>query len=78
LQSSSVRQSIKTILYESSLEGQKAGEGKKRNFVETVELSIGLKGEYFICPRSSQPATFCFRCSVLTMFVHLARLRPAA
>jgi large subunit ribosomal protein L10Ae len=44
LQSSSVRQSIKTILYESSLEGQKAGEGKKRNFVETVELSIGLKG----------------------------------
>jgi hypothetical protein len=61
LQSSSVRQSIKTILYESSLEGQKAGEGKKRNFVETVELSIGLKGECLVCLlRSSQPATFLF------------------
>lgn len=43
LQASSVRSSIKTILSESSLEGQKNGTGKKRNFVETVELQIGLK-----------------------------------
>ncbi|KAL7424513.1 60S ribosomal protein L10A [Cryptotrichosporon argae] len=43
LQASSVRSSIKTLLNQSSLDGQKAGEGKKRNFVETIELQIGLK-----------------------------------
>ena len=43
LQASSVRSSIKTVLLESSLEGQKEGLGKKRNFVETIELQIGLK-----------------------------------
>ncbi|RSH83484.1 uncharacterized protein EHS24_007170 [Apiotrichum porosum] len=37
-----VRASIKTLLHESSLEGQKAGEGKKRNFVETVELQARI------------------------------------
>jgi len=34
---------VKTVLHESSLEGQAAGVGKKRNFVETIELQIGLK-----------------------------------
>jgi large subunit ribosomal protein L10Ae len=43
LQASSVRSSIKVLLKESSLEGQKEGLGKKRNFVETIELQIGLK-----------------------------------
>ncbi|CAK9781287.1 60s ribosomal protein l1-a [Cutaneotrichosporon oleaginosum] len=43
LQASSVRSSIKVLLKESSLEGQKEGVGKKRNFVETIELQIGLK-----------------------------------
>lgn len=43
LQTSSVRASIREILHQSSLEGQKAGLGKKRNFVETLELQIGLK-----------------------------------
>lgn len=43
LQASSVRSSVKTLLYQSSVEGQKAGEGKHRNFVETIELQVGLK-----------------------------------
>ncbi|BEI85041.1 hypothetical protein CcaverHIS002_0504420 [Cutaneotrichosporon cavernicola] len=43
LQASSVRSSIKVLLKESSLEGQREGLGKKRNFVETIELQIGLK-----------------------------------
>lgn len=44
LQASSVRTAIRDVLYQSSLEGQKAGSGfKKRNFVETIELQIGLK-----------------------------------
>lgn len=49
LSASSVRSSIKTVLYESSLEASKAknddgsNAGKKRNFIETIELQIGLK-----------------------------------
>lgn len=43
LQASGVRSMVKTVLHESSLEGQAAGVGKKRNFVETIELQIGLK-----------------------------------
>ncbi|BEJ15974.1 hypothetical protein CspeluHIS016_0208430 [Cutaneotrichosporon spelunceum] len=43
LQASSVRSSIKVLLKESSLEGQREGLGKKRNFIETIELQIGLK-----------------------------------
>lgn len=38
-----MRSSVKVLLKESSLEGQKEGLGKKRNFVETIELQIGLK-----------------------------------
>jgi ribosomal protein L1 len=43
LQASSVRTSIKTLLSQSSLETHKEAGGKKRNFVETIELQIGLK-----------------------------------
>lgn len=43
LQASSVRSSIKTLLAQSSLDTYKEAGGKKRNFVETVELQIGLK-----------------------------------
>jgi large subunit ribosomal protein L10Ae len=49
LSASSVRSSIKTVLYESSLEASKSknedgsNAGKKRNFIETIELQIGLK-----------------------------------
>ena len=43
LQASSVRTSIKTLLAQSSLDTHKEAGGKKRNFVETVELQIGLK-----------------------------------
>lgn len=43
LQASSVRSSIKTLLAQSSLDTHKEAGGKKRNFVETVELQIGLK-----------------------------------
>ena len=43
LQASSVRQSVKTLLAQSSLETHKEAGGKKRNFIETVELQIGLK-----------------------------------
>lgn len=47
LQASSVRSSIRQVLLESSLEGQKQGLGKKRNFVETIEVQIGLKVSNF-------------------------------
>ncbi|KAL1411329.1 60S ribosomal protein L1-B [Vanrija pseudolonga] len=43
LQASSVRASLREVLKQSSLEAAKEGTGKKRNFVETVELQIGLK-----------------------------------
>ena len=43
LQASSVRTSIKTLLSQSSLETHKEAGGKKRNFIETIELQIGLK-----------------------------------
>lgn len=43
LQASSVRGSIRTVLDQSSLENHKEAGGKKRNFVETIELQIGLK-----------------------------------
>ncbi len=43
LQASSVRSSIKTLVAQSSLEHHKEEGGKKRNFVETIELQIGLK-----------------------------------
>ncbi|KAJ9100745.1 hypothetical protein QFC19_005484 [Naganishia cerealis] len=49
LSASSVRSSIKTVLFESSLEAHKQKNedgslaGKKRNFIETIELQIGLK-----------------------------------
>ncbi|KAK4689495.1 large subunit ribosomal protein L10Ae, partial [Tremellales sp. Uapishka_1] len=43
LQASSVRASIKTLVAQSSLEHHKEEGGKKRNFVETIELQIGLK-----------------------------------
>ncbi|KAK6910532.1 60S ribosomal protein L1-A [Kwoniella mangroviensis CBS 8886] len=43
LQASSVRGSIKTLLAQSSLDTHKEAGGKKRNFVETIELQIGLK-----------------------------------
>lgn len=42
-----MRSSIKTLLSQSSLEGQKEGTGKKRNFVETIELQIGLKVSFY-------------------------------
>ena len=38
-----MRQSVKTLLAQSSLETHKEAGGKKRNFIETVELQIGLK-----------------------------------
>jgi len=49
LSASSVRTTVKTLLLQSSLEGQATKNddgstvGKKRNFVETIELQIGLK-----------------------------------
>lgn len=49
LSASSVRTTVKTLLMQSSLEGQAQKNddgttvGKKRNFVETIELQIGLK-----------------------------------
>jgi hypothetical protein len=43
LQASSVRSSIKTLLAQSGEETFKEAGGKKRNFVETIELQIGLK-----------------------------------
>lgn len=42
-----MRSSIRQVLLESSLEGQKQGLGKKRNFVETIEVQIGLKVSSF-------------------------------
>lgn len=42
-----MRSSIRQVLLESSLEGQKQGLGKKRNFVETIEVQIGLKVSNF-------------------------------
>lgn len=66
LQASSVRSSIRQVLLESSLEGQKQGLGKKRNFVETIEVQIGLK-----------VSNFCnFRRSVAA--ANLPGLRPPA
>lgn len=38
-----MRGSIRTVLDQSSLETHKEAGGKKRNFVETIELQIGLK-----------------------------------
>jgi large subunit ribosomal protein L10Ae len=43
LQASSVRSSVKTLVSQSSLETHKEAGGKKRNFIETIELQIGLK-----------------------------------
>ncbi|ORY35613.1 putative 60s ribosomal protein L10a [Naematelia encephala] len=43
LQASSVRSSVKTLLAQSGEETWKEAGGKKRNFVETIELQIGLK-----------------------------------
>lgn len=43
LQASSVRSSIKTVLAQSGETTYKEAGGKKRNFVETIELQIGLK-----------------------------------
>jgi len=43
LQASSVRSSVKTIVAQSGLDTYKEAGGKKRNFVETIELQIGLK-----------------------------------
>jgi large subunit ribosomal protein L10Ae len=59
LQASSVRQSVKTLLAQSSLDTYKEAGGKKRNFVETIELQIGLKNydpqrdKRFVCWISS-------------------------
>ncbi|CAD6577851.1 MAG: hypothetical protein TREMPRED_002050 [Tremellales sp. Tagirdzhanova-0007] len=43
LQASSVRTSVKTVLAQSGEETFKEAGGKKRNFVETIELQVGLK-----------------------------------
>ena len=43
LQASSVRSSIKTVLAQSGETTYKEAGGKKRNFVETIELQVGLK-----------------------------------
>jgi len=43
LQASSVRSSIKTVLAQSGETTYKDAGGKKRNFIETIELQIGLK-----------------------------------
>jgi hypothetical protein len=38
-----VRSSVKTVLAQSGEETWKEAGGKKRNFIETIELQIGLK-----------------------------------
>ena len=43
LAASSVRSSVKTLLAQSGEETWKEAGGKKRNFIETVELQVGLK-----------------------------------
>jgi large subunit ribosomal protein L10Ae len=43
LAASSVRSSVKTVLAQSGEETWKEAGGKKRNFIETIELQIGLK-----------------------------------
>ena len=43
LQASSVRSSVKTVLAQSGEETYKEAGGKKRNFIETIELQVGLK-----------------------------------
>ena len=43
LAASSVRSSVKNLLAQSGEETWKEAGGKKRNFIETVELQVGLK-----------------------------------
>ena len=43
LQASSVRSSVKTVLAQSGEDTYKEAGGKKRNFIETIELQVGLK-----------------------------------
>lgn len=69
LQASSVRSSIKTLLAQSGEETFKEAGGKKRNFVETIELQIGLKNydpqrdKRFVSESGgSFGGGICFRC----------------
>lgn len=72
LQASSVRTSVKTVLAQSGEETYKEAGGKKRNFIETIELQIGLKNydpqrdkrfvssSILLCPREKE-LTWCSR-----------------
>lgn len=78
LQASSVRGSIRTVLDQSSLENHKEAGGKKRNFVETIELQIGLKNydpqrdKRFVSVFSGLPS-----CEKLTLSVVWYRQTPS-